>query len=127
MMTKILIVDDIKAWQDYHKQVLKNIYNNAEFYTADCAKDGYQKLLEHNNSPFDIIITDLQMELDFEPKHAGEWFVEQIKELKNYYRTKIIIISGTSSIRPIAENLNVDCIPKSTAVNFPEAYDSVLL
>ena len=38
------------------------------------------------NAPYeriDIIITDLQMENDFEPKYAGEWFIEQIKTFKN--------------------------------------------
>ena len=76
---KILIVDDIKGWRDYHSAIIKEFYPETEISTAESAKDGYDKLLENNDSPFDYIFTDMQMESDFEPKYAGEWFIEQIK------------------------------------------------
>ena len=83
-MTKILIVDDIKGWRDYHSYYIKEMFSDKCFIvTAESAKEGYDKLIENNNEPFDIILTDLQMEEDFEPKYAGEWFVEQIKTFKN--------------------------------------------
>lgn len=121
-MKKILIVDDIKSWQYYHSCIIKNLFPDAIIETADSAREGYDKLLKHNKKPFDIIITDMQMENDFEPKYAGEWFVEQIKTLKNYYKTKIVIISATYNIRQIAETYGVECIPKATAKNFPDSY-----
>ena len=54
----------------------------------------------------------MQMESDFLPLMAGEWFIEQIQKMKEYYKTKIIIISASNAIRLIAEHYNVDYIPK---------------
>lgn len=119
---KILIVDDVKGWRDYHSSIVKGIFHNIEIITAESAKEGYDKIIEYNNDPFDIILTDMQMESDFEPKYAGEWFVEQIKTFKNYAKTKVVIISAAYNIRHIADVLHVDCIPKSTARNFPDSY-----
>lgn len=120
---RILIVDDIEGWREYHKKILSEIFFDSEIVLAESARDGYDRLMEYNQTPFDIIITDLQMELDFEPKYAGEWFVEQIKGFRNYLNTKVVIISGAHNIRHIAEVYNVECIPKSTAYNFPQAYE----
>lgn len=120
---KILIVDDIKGWQDYHSAVLEKLFQYAKIDTAGSAKEGYDKLLENNDEPYNIILTDLQMESDFEPKYAGEWFIEQIKKLKNYSKTQIVIISAAYNISFIAQNYNVDYIRKSTARNFPDSYE----
>lgn len=121
-MKKVLIVDDIKGWIDYHTHFVSNLFPDAIIEQALSAREGYDKLLEHNEKPFNIILTDLQMENDFEPKYAGEWFVEQIKTFKNYSKTKIVIISAAYNIRHIADTLGVECIPKQTARNFPDAY-----
>lgn len=127
-MKKILIVDDIKGWRDYHSAVMNEIFaGDCEIITADSARKGYDKIMENNSSPFDIIITDLQMESDFEPKYAGEWLVEQIKTFKNYYKTKIVIISATYNINIIADNLGVDYIRKSTARSFPDSYKEIVV
>lgn len=120
---KILIVDDVKGWRDYHKNLMEEIFEECEIQTADSAKAGYGKILENNRTPFDIVITDMQMESDFEPDYAGEWLIKQIKTFKNYIHTKIVIISATYNIRSIAESLDVECIPKATALKFPQAYD----
>ena len=119
---KILIVDDVKGWRDYHSYIMNELFENAEIQTAESARDGYDKLLENNECPFDIIITDMQMESDFEPKYAGEWFIEQIKTFKNYKNTRIVIISAAYNIPAIAENYGVDYIRKGTARSFPDAY-----
>ena len=119
---KILIVDDVKGWRDYHSYIMNGLFENAEIQTAESARDGYDKLLENNEGPFDIIITDMQMESDFEPKYAGEWFIEQIKTFKNYKNTRIVIISAAYNIPAIAENYGVDYIRKGTARSFPDAY-----
>lgn len=125
-MTKVLIVDDIKGWRDYHSGFVKRLFaDDCEIVTAESAREGYDKLLEHNNAPFDIILTDLQMESDFEPKYAGEWFVEQIKTFKDYYKTKVFIISASYNVNIIAENLNVNYIRKSTAKIFPDVYNQI--
>ena len=119
---KILILDDVKGWRDYHSYIMNELFENAEIQAAESARDGYDKILENNESPFDIIITDMQMESDFEPKYAGEWFIEQIKTFKNYKNTRIVIISAAYNIPAIAENYGVDYIRKGTARSFPDAY-----
>ncbi len=120
---RILVVDDVKGWRDHHSAILKSMFADCVIDTAESAREGYEKVFENNLTPYDIILTDLQMESDFEPLLAGEWFVERIKEMKNFYRTKIVIISATYNIKLIAEKLGVHYIPKSTARSFPDAYD----
>lgn len=122
-MKKILIVDDVLGWQNYHKEILAELFDNAVFFTASSAKEAYDIIMQNSDDPFDIIITDLHMEADFEPKYAGEWLVEQIKTFKRYFNTKIVISSAAYNIRTIAENYCVECIPKSTAIKFPQAYE----
>ena len=45
-----------------HEKVLKLLISNADFYTAESAKEAYDILMGNNEAPFDIIITDMQME-----------------------------------------------------------------
>ena len=127
-MKKILIVDDVKGWRDQHILILNELLGGqAEFETAESARQGYEIVYNNINEPFDLIITDLQMEEDFSPKYAGEWFVEQVRKLTQYNKTRIIIISATYNIRLIAESLNVGYITKATASKFPQSYlDAVL-
>jgi len=120
---KILLVDDVEKWRKYHRQVLENLFDNVEFIEAGSANHGYDKLLENAREPFDIIITDLQMETSFEPMLAGEWFVEQIQNFPEYKNSKVLIISASYNIEFIAEKYGVEYIRKSTAINFPDAYD----
>ena len=126
-MKKFLVVDDMSSWRDFNTNVIYEIYGeNADVEEASSAEEAYTKILEQNSKPYDVILTDLQMETNFEPKYAGEWLVEQIKMLPKYYRTKIIMISASYNIRKIAETLNVDCIPKSTAIKCLSAYRELL-
>ena len=123
---KILIVDDMKGWRDYHKLILKELFPNSLILTAESAREGYDLLFEHNDAPFNIIITDMQMETDFEPKYAGEWFIEQIKSFKNYSKSKIVAISAAYNLNLIAEQYSIEYIRKSTARNFPDSYNFLL-
>lgn len=125
-MKNVLIVDDVKKWQDYNSQVIKNLYgDNTSITTASSAKEAVD-ILSTNEKIFDIIITDLQMEDSYTPKHAGEWLVEQIKTFDKYQNTKIIMISASYNVRQIARNLNIECIPKSTALVSIDAFKEVL-
>ncbi len=74
------------------------------------------------DNPYDVIITDLSMEYDFAPKFAGEWLVEQIQLLKQYYKTKIIIVSGSMQIKKIAEDLGTHYVPKAVIANDDTVY-----
>ena len=120
---KILIVDDSKGWLDYHGQALKEIYGD-EFVLekADSARLGYDVVYNNIYEPFCLIISDLQMEMDFEPKHAGEWFIEQVQNLKEYNNTPIITISAAYNIKSIAQKLGVHCLPKAIAARDLNSY-----
>lgn len=120
---KILVVDDSQSWVDYHKSMLEKIYEQ-EFIieTANSARSGYDMIYNNLKKPYSLIVTDLQMEMDFEPKLAGEWFVEQIQKMKEYTNTPIIMISAMYNIRQIAKSYNVNCLPKVTAARDLTAY-----
>lgn len=120
---KILIVDDSRGWIDYHLQALREIYGNEYILeTADSGRAGYKMIYNNLDIPYVLIISDLQMELDFEPKHAGEWFVGQVRKLKEYNNTPVIIVSAAYNIRSIAQKLSVDCLPKAIAARDLHSY-----
>ena len=119
---KVLIADDMASWREYLKNAVIKILgqNNIQIDKASSGNEAYNLILENNNEPYNLIITDLQMESDHEPKHAGEWLVEQTKMLRNYYNTKIIMVSASTGVKIIAENLGVDSVTKaalSTDIN----------
>lgn len=120
---RILIVDDSRGWLDYHKSNLSRMYGDEiELVTASSAREGYDVVYSNLKPPFDLIISDLQMEWDFEPKHAGEWFIEQVKLLNEYKNVPIIIMSASYNVRSVANRLEVNCLPKATAANDLAAY-----
>ena len=110
-MQKVLIVDDSIKWVEYHKEAVK-LQGNFEIDTAYSAKSGLSKVEVNIDNPYDIILTDMQMESDFLPLYAGEWFIEQIKTFKAYNSTKIVIISATYDIKRVAEKYDVLYLPK---------------
>ena len=121
-MKHILVVDDSPAWRVFHKNNIEELFLELDIsdYKIDIAvsaTEGYDYLLKNKNTPYNLIISDLQMESNFAPQCAGEWFVEQVKNFDKYFNTKIIISSGMYNIKYIAEKLNTDYIPKSMAVN----------
>lgn len=120
---KILIVDDSKGWLDYHQAALTQIFGDEYILeTAYSGREGYDAVYNNLKEPYALIISDLQMELDFEPKHAGEWFVEQVKKLKEYNNVPIIVISASYNIRSVANRLGVDCLPKTIAARDLTSY-----
>ena len=38
---KILIVDDIKGWRNYHYHILNNLFPKADFTFAESAREAY--------------------------------------------------------------------------------------
>ncbi len=123
---KILIVDDSSKWVNWHEDAAREICNNAIIHKAYSASQGVEKLTSSIDEPYDIIFTDMQMEADYLPLYAGEWFIKQIKFFKEYKNTKIIIISATSNIKQIAENYEVDYIPKYKCNNIEEYKQKLL-
>ena len=124
---RILVVDDMKGWREFNSKVMYEILGtDIVIDKAESATEAYSKLLENNDTPYDVVITDLQMEDDYSPKYAGEWLVEQIRMLPKYFKTKIVMISATYNIRQIADSYGVYSIPKSTAAKCLSAYKEIL-
>lgn len=113
-MKKILVVDDSPGWVRHHilniKYLLKE--ENVEIISANSAREGDKILSLNIDSPFDIIFTDMQMEPDFLPLNAGEWFIKQVQFYPEYKNSKIVIISASPHIEKIATKYGVDFIPK---------------
>lgn len=124
---KILIVDDSKKWVLWHESAVREIFNNdVEIEKAYSAREGVEKLTASIDKPYDFIFSDMQMEPDFLPLYAGEWFIKQVRFFNEYKNSKIIIISAASNIKQIAEKYSVDYIPKYKC-NDIEEYKTKLL
>ncbi len=124
-MTKILIVDDSPNWVRFHSFAVSELFgNDIEIVTAFSAREGVEKLMYNIDSPFDVILTDMQMEPDFLPLYAGEWFIKQIQYFKEYKNTRIFIISAAENIKFLAQKYNVDFVRKS-ACRQENAYDKI--
>ena len=127
-MMKILIVDDQAVWRKFHANAIYEIFGKDIILdTADSGQEGYSKILENKNAPYDFILTDMQMESDYLPKMAGEWFIEQVQQLSAYYKTRIIIISAAPMLKYIADTYKVDFIPKRIAAHSIEPYKELLV
>ncbi len=118
-MKRILIVDDVPGWIRFHQNNIN--YLNIEglvIDSANSAREGVSKIEASIDEPYDVIFTDLQMESDFLPMLAGEWFVRQIKTYDKYYKnTKVVIVSASPNIKEIAERNGVLYLPKTVARN----------
>ncbi len=118
MKIRILITDDTHAWLEFHKSLITELYGNLfEITTASSAKEAYEIIQKNTDNPFTIIISDLQMENDYEPKLAGEWLCEQVKNIPKYANCQFILISAMYNIEHIAKQLNVECISKNRLYN----------
>ncbi len=116
MKLKVLIVDDMRSWRELNAHIVKSLFAKAQIDFAANGSEAYNLALTHAEEPYDIILTDLQMEEDYEPEHAGEWFIRELKLLKQYQNTLVIIISASSDIHHVAEKLMVEAISKSTLI-----------
>ena len=123
---KILVTDDSTGWIDYHVNVLNSLFDaETVIETAKSAKEGLEKITANIDEPYDIIFTDMQMESDFLPLYAGEWFIKQIKTYKEYENSRIIIISAAPNIKRIADKYNVEFLQKSMC-QLKENYKNLL-
>ena len=118
-MYRVLVVDDMKSWIAVNSKLVNEFLGeNVQITVASSALEADSIVLESINKPFDLILTDLQMESDFLPMMAGEWFVKQIKTYSKYYKdTKVVIVSASPSIDKIAERNEVLYLPKVVARN----------
>ncbi len=113
MTKKILITDDTSSWLKFHKELIEELYGNMfEVTTASSAFEALDIIKHNTENPFILILTDLQMETAYEPKLAGEWLIENIREIKEYKSVNIVIISAVYNIEQIAKSYGVECISK---------------
>lgn len=122
-LKKILIAEDSPEWQKMHVSLL-NMYQKVpiEFTVANNARDAIELVEQNINEPYDLILTDLQMETEFLPEFAGEWLVKQIKNLSEYKRIPIVIISAAYNIGFIASTLGTNYLSKRNLINNPNSY-----
>lgn len=124
---KILITDDSNSWLEYHTNNLKKLFLPDTYISvAKSARQGLDLITLNIDEPFDIILTDMNMESDFLPLFAGEWFIKQIKTFKEYNNSKIVAVSAAVNIKQIADKYGVLYIPKYNCGDI-EAYKKVLL
>lgn len=117
-MKRILIVDDVPGWVRFHQNNIEYLtLTDIEIESANSANEGLTKIEASIDNPYSVIFTDLQMESNYLPKLAGEWFIEQIKTYKEYNNSKIVIVSASPSIQRIAERHGVLYLPKTLARN----------
>lgn len=111
----MLIVDDVSGWRNHHENVVRHLYNDEyEIITASSATEANDLLYGYScEAPFDVILTDMQMESDYLPKFAGEWLIEQIQNFPQYKNSRIIIISAAPNIKFIADKYGVEFIRKA--------------
>lgn len=127
MKNKVLIVDDSASWRIFNTNAIKHILGDAwEITLAKSAREGLEVLEQNKQEPFKVILSDLQMELDFDPQTAGEWFVEHAQIMPEYSHSKIIIISSMHSISMIANRLGVDFVSKGSIVTNLLKFESLL-
>lgn len=124
---RILIVEDSLEWQKVHITLLhaySRIPLNIEI--ASSAREGLNFIEQTKNNPYDLILTDLQMETDFHPEFAGEWFIKQVKQVEEYKSVPIVIISATYNIDFIASKLGVESLSKRSLINNSNSYNLML-
>lgn len=126
-MKKVLVVDDQLGWRNFNSGVVYEILGKDVILDmAENAQEGYSKLLENKNAPYDYVLTDMQMETDYLPLMAGEWLIEQLQTISSFYKTKVIIISASPNIKHIVEKYNVFYLPKRIASTSLEAYKELI-
>lgn len=126
---RTLIAEDCMEWQKFHTTSLKS-YNNGfqmDFYLGVNARDALRVAQEQIHDPFDLIITDLQMESDFLPEYAGEWLIKELRTFKEYKNTPIVIVSAAYNISFIATALGCDYLSKRTLTIYPQRYEEMLM
>ncbi len=120
---RILIAEDSPEWQKVHSALL-NKYDkfDLDFVIVPSAADAIEMLERNLENPYDMVITDLQMETDYHPQYAGEWLIHKIKSMSEYKNVPIVIVSATYNISFIAANLGVKYLSKRSLVNSADTY-----
>ena len=82
MQNSILVVDDEKSVRELFSTLLRG-----EGYQVTTAEDGEQALVELNNTPFDLVISDVKM-----PRMNGFQLLDHIRQ--HYPETLFILLTA---------------------------------
>ena len=106
-MLNILLADDIEGWLLFHKRNLEAFFMNREvnYYLFKSATEAYNFALGFSDK-IDLVITDLEMEAMDMP--AGEWLINNLKNIKSTKDSRYIIISASPSISFVAKRADAD-------------------
>lgn len=120
---RILIAEDSYEWQKFHVQLL-NAYDKSdiEFLLASSGREALEIAQKNKDNPFSLVISDMQMETEFLPQFAGEWFIKNLKDIPEYKNVPVVVISAAYNISFIAHSLGVNYLSKRSLVNNPQAY-----
>ena len=127
MKKKVLIVDDTLSWLKFNQNLIETYFPKMfDITTVQTAWEARMSAVDNLEMPYDIVITDLQMENFGDDTLAGEWLINQLKNFKEYKNTKFLIISGMPIIKHIAERNNVAFISKPRLVSNNNALRMVI-
>lgn len=86
-MKKILAIDDMRSMRDLVKSVLEK-----RGYSVTTAEDGLKALAAAQKTPFDLIISDINM-----PNLDGVEFVSHLRSLPNYASVPVLMLTTESA------------------------------
>ncbi len=110
---KILVADDNFDWLNMHSTELEEgCGEDSELILACSATEALN--IYKDDAPFDLVVTDLQMESDYEPLCAGEWLIKEIQFLNP--NQNILIVSSRFDIDIIANNYGVNYLSKNVII-----------
>lgn len=120
---RILIAEDTPEWQKFHSSLLKTYDKfQLEFDIAPDARAALELAQKSIDNPYDLILSDLQMESDFHPLMAGEWFVKEVKNIPQYSMVTVVLVTAAYNIAFIAHTLGAGYLSKRTLVSNPDSY-----
>lgn len=119
---KILVVDDSFDWLNIHSATIQAMFNeDIELVSACSAAEALNIYIdEYKETPFNLVITDLQMEADYDPMYAGEWLIKEIQTINP--NQLILIVSSMFNIDIIADNFGVEYLSKRFIVSDQSNY-----
>jgi len=117
---RILVAEDNIEWTNFYKDMFRNLFDGENIHTdyASSAKEGFNAVIKNN--PYDLVISDLEMEQVFDEPYAGMWLVKNLKNNEKCKNTRFIIISAAYNAADIAKSLNSDYILKCFLLNNKE-------
>ncbi len=91
MRKTVLIVEDNVEQAKALKQLVKEVNENTEVCTADCAADAYRFLMEKT---VDVFLVDIVLDAKIPGDASGIRLVEKLRKIQKYFFTPVIFITS---------------------------------